>query len=315
MLAGKFASSRSHLDAALALYDPISHRSLVHQSGIHPHVNSQAILGIVLFCLGFPDQALAQSNAAIAEARRLAHPPSLTVSLALGARLLSLVGDDAALDEWASQLVAVATEQGFRSWHGQATIHRGWVRVKNGDVREGTALLQSGSAACRAIGAVWMPHNTALLSAACEIAGRIAEGLTLLDDALQTVDRTGERFFAAGLNRNKGRLLLRQGHSEAAEELYCKALGIAVEQGAKLWELRAATSLARLRRDQGRHAEARELLAPVYGGFTEGFDIPDLIEAKALLDELDRSSAPTALRGAMVVELRSRRVRGRARRQ
>jgi predicted ATPase len=92
---------------------------------------------------------------------------------------------------------------------------------------------------------------------------------------------------AAELNRHKGRLLLRQGHAEAAEELYRKALGIAEEQGAKLWELRAAASLALLRRDQGRPAEGRDFLAPVYGWFTEGFDTPDLKEAKALLGELE----------------------------
>jgi hypothetical protein len=97
---------------------------------------------------------------------------------------------------------------------------------------------------------------------------------------------TGERWLAAELNRHKGQLLLRQGHPEAAEELYRKALSIAEEQEAKLWELRAAASLARLRRDQGRRAEARDLLAPVYGWFTEGFGTPDLKEAKALLDEL-----------------------------
>jgi predicted ATPase len=107
-----------------------------------------------------------------------------------------------------------------------------------------------------------------------------------LDEALQVVERTGERWFAAELNRHKGQLLLRQGHAKAAEELYRKALGIAEEQEAKLWELRAAGSLARLRRDQGRRAEARDLIAPVYGWFTEGFDTPDLKEAKALLDEL-----------------------------
>src|ERR1700738_3967231 len=133
-----------------------------------------------------------------------------------------------------------------------------------------------------------MPHYIALLARACEIAGQIEEAVTLLDDALQIAERTGERWFAAELNRHKGQLMLRQGHSEAAEELYRKALSIAQEQGAKLWELRAAAGLARLRRDQGRHAEARDLLAPVYVWFTEGFHTPDLREAKALLDELDR---------------------------
>jgi predicted ATPase len=110
--------------------------------------------------------------------------------------------------------------------------------------------------------------------------------MTLLDDALNIVEQTGERWFAAELNRHKGRLLLRQGHTDAAEELYRRALSIAEEQEAKLWELRAAASLARLRREQGRRAEARDLLAPVYGWFTEGFDTPDLKDAGALLDEL-----------------------------
>jgi predicted ATPase len=132
----------------------------------------------------------------------------------------------------------------------------------------------------------WMPHYTGLLARAWEIAGQIEEGVTLLDDALHIVERTGERSLEAELNRHKGQLLLRQGHPEAAEELYRKALSIAEEQEAKLWELRAAASLARLRCDQGRPAEARELLARVYGWFTEGFGTPDLKEARALLDEL-----------------------------
>jgi predicted ATPase len=107
-----------------------------------------------------------------------------------------------------------------------------------------------------------------------------------LDDALQITDRTGERWFAAELNRHKGQLLLRQGHSEAAEELYRSALSIAREQEAKLFELHAAVSLARLQGDQGRRVEARALLAPVYAWFTEGFETADLERAKALLDEL-----------------------------
>jgi predicted ATPase len=126
----------------------------------------------------------------------------------------------------------------------------------------------------------------ALLAEACEIAAQVEEAVTLLDDAFQIVEEKGGYWFEPELYRHKGQLLLRQGNSEAAEELYRKALSIAEEQGAKLWELRAAVSLARLRRDQGRPAEARDVLAPVYGWFTEGFETPDLKDAKLLLDEL-----------------------------
>jgi predicted ATPase len=288
MLAGRFASAQSHLEDGIGLYDPISHRWLSQQAGSgDPRVNLQAYSGIVLLCLGFPDQALAQSSAAISEARRLAHPPSLALSLSLGTLPLSLVGDNVALQGRADQLVAVATEQSFPVWRAMGTVHCGWVMVKNGDLTRGISLLRTGWAAYSATGTdMWTPYNTALLARACEIAGQIEEGLALLDDALQIVERTGQRWFAAELNRHKGRLLLRQGYTEAAEELYRKTLSIAEEQGAKMWELRATTSLARLRRDQGRHAEARDLLAPVYGWFTEGFAAPDLKEAKALLDEL-----------------------------
>jgi predicted ATPase len=287
MLAGRFAVSRSNLEAALALYDPISHHSLGRQTGSHPQVVAQALLGIVLLCLGYPDQASARSRVAIAEARRLAHPPSLASILAVGAVPLSLVGDDAVLGEWVDELVAVAIEQPF--WIAVGTIYRGWLKAKSGDVAEGILLLRSGSAAYHATGAeLWRPAFITLLARACEIAGQVEEAVTLSDDALQTVERTGERWLEAELYRHKGQLLLRQGHPETAEELYRKALHIAREQGAKLWELRAAASLARLRRDQGHRAEARDILAPVYGWFTEGFDTPDLKEAKALLDELDR---------------------------
>jgi predicted ATPase/class 3 adenylate cyclase len=286
-LVGRFALSRAHLEDALAFYDAISDSSLIRQLGDDPRVNSQAVLGIVLFCLGLPDQALAQSSGAIAEARRLAHPQSLAASLANSSRLLSLAGADAALNERADELVTVTTEQGFPHWGAYGTIYRGWLQIKSGKVAEGIALLRSGWAAYRATGAAMLvPYFLALLGRACEIAGHIADALAQLDEALQVADRTGERWFAAELYRHKGQLLLRQGHPDAAEELYCKARSIAQEQEAKLWELRAAASLARLRRDQGRPVEARDLLAPVYGWFTEGFDTPDLKEAKALLGEL-----------------------------
>jgi predicted ATPase len=288
ILRGRFALSRSHFEEVLALYDPMSHRPLVRQAGVQPPVISKAYLGIVLFCLGFPDQALVWGSAAVTEALRLAHPPSLAVTLAIALRLLSLVGDDAVLDERAEQLVAVTTEQGFPQMRAMGAIYRGWAKVKNGDIAVGISLLRSGSTAYRATGAdAFMPYFIALLARACEIAEQIDEALTLLDDALQIVERSGERWFEAELNKHKGQMLQRRGHPEAAEELYHKALSIAQEQEAKLWELRAALSLARLRRDQGRSAEALDLLAPVYCWFTEGFDTPDLKDAKALLEAID----------------------------
>src|SRR5262249_51159425 len=158
-------------------------------------------------------------------------------SLAAGTRLLSLVGDNAALAERADQLVALGTEQGFPQWCAQGTIYRGWAKVRAGEVAEGTALLRAGLVAYRATGAeVFVPHYVDLQAAACEIAGQIEEALDLLDDALQLVERTGERWLEAELNRHKGELLLRQ-KRETAEELYQKALSIAREQEAKLWEL------------------------------------------------------------------------------
>jgi predicted ATPase len=158
---------------------------------------------------------------------------------------------------------------------------RGWVKVQFGDLADGMSLMRSGSSAFVTTGTeVFMPHYIALLAASCEIAGQIEEAATLLDDAFQIVERTGERWLEAELYRHKGQPLLRRGHAEVAEELYRKALNVAQEQEAKMWELRAAASLARLRR------EARDLLAPVYGWFTEGFGTPDLIEAKALLEAL-----------------------------
>jgi predicted ATPase len=168
-------------------------------------------------------------------------------------------------------------------------IYRGWIKVKNGDVDEGLSLLRSGSVAYGATGASPGMDNIALLAQGCESAGQLEEAILLLDDALQIVERTSERWFAAELNRHKGELALRQGHFQAAEQLYRKALAIAEQQEAKLWELRAAVSLAQLRRDQGQAAAARDLLAPVYGWFTEGFDTPDLKEAKALLDAFDHA--------------------------
>jgi len=231
MFTGRFEQSRLQLEKALALYDPISHRSLVHETGTHLQAVSLGYLGIVIFILGYPNEAMARSSSAIAEDRRPTHPSSLAHSLAVHNIFLSLVGDDAALDRRVDELVAVATEQDFPLFRAQGTIYRGWAKVRNGDVLSGMSLLRSGLSAHHATGAaLWTPLYIALLARACELAGQIDEALTQLDNALEIVARTGERWFAAELHRHKGRLLLRQGYAEAAEELYHKALDIAEEQ-------------------------------------------------------------------------------------
>jgi predicted ATPase len=166
-------------------------------------------------------------------------------------------------------------------------IFRGWAKAKNGDLTQGISLLRSGSTAFRATGAeVYVPHHTALLAGAYEIAGQIDEAVTLLDDALQMVQTTGERWSAAELNKQKASYCCDNGISRPPSNCIAKPC-IAAEQEAKLWELRAAASLARLRRDQGRCAEARELLAPLRLVHRR-IRHPDLKTAKALLDELDR---------------------------
>jgi len=286
LLAGGFAECRPHLERVLALYDSAIHGTLVHQAGSHP-LMTQAFLGLAMFCLGCPDQARAHSAAAIADARRLAHPTSLAVSLAIGALQASLARDRAALDRRANELTAVATEQGLPFYHAWGGIFRGRAKVWDGDVAGGIALLRHGVAAYRDTGAVmWLPHFIDLLAAGCEAAGQVSEAVTLLDDAIQLVGQTGERWYEAELNRHKGQLLLRLGDCEAAASLYREALGIARQQDARLWELRSVMNLARLHSEQGRHPEAGHLLATIYGWFTEGFNASDLNDARALLDEL-----------------------------
>lgn len=284
MFAGELASSRSHLERALAVSNPD------FQSAIFTHdplVPARGNLAIVLFCLGYPDQARAASRSTIAEARRLGHPASLALSRIFDAILQSLIGDNAALDERAGELIATATDHGFALYRAQGTIFAGWAKVEQGEIPEGMRLLRIGLDAYRATGSeVWTPHYLALQAMTFDIAGQMEEAAASLDDALRNVERTGERWFEAELNRYKAQSLLRQGDAETAEQLLRRAIRIAQAQQAKLWELRAAVGLARLHRDRGSPAAARRILAPAHSWFAEGFDTPDLKAAKALLDEL-----------------------------
>jgi DNA-binding winged helix-turn-helix (wHTH) protein/tetratricopeptide (TPR) repeat protein len=293
MFCGRFAASRSHFEEGLALHDPLARRlriewaARVGRAQAISHLSGHGNLGVVLFCLGYPDRALAEINGIIAEAQTLTHPPYVILTQVFSAILLSLLGDDAALDRRAEDLTTAAAEQAFPLYRAQGMIFRGWAKVRHGNLSEGMVLLRRGSSAYRATGSeVWMPQYRAFLAIASEMAGQTEEAAALLDDALLTVERTGERWFEAELNRYKGELRLRQRNYVLAEESFGLALRIAQEQQAKLWELRAAISLARLYRDNDRRAHARAVLVPVYRWFTEGFDTDDLKAATALLAEL-----------------------------
>ena len=185
--------------------------------------------------------------------------------------------------------MTLCTEQGYAFYLAAGTMLRGWALVAQEAVEEGLAQMGQGLAAYRATGTVgWQPYSLALLAEAQAKAGRADEGLSVLAEAFMLVDKTGEQFYAAELHRLQGELLLQQTVPEMqqAETCFHQALDTARSQQVKSLELRAAMSLSRLWQQQGKRDEARELLAPIYGWFTEGFDTADLQEAKALLDAL-----------------------------
>jgi predicted ATPase len=190
--------------------------------------------------------------------------------------------------EQAEALGSLATEHGFPYWGAIATIFEGWALAQVGDPKRAAAQIREGLAAFRETAAqVWLPYFLAILSEADELVGDMPKACQLLDEALDRVERTRERWYEAELHRRKGEAFLITSTSPVeAEACLARALAVAREQGARMWELRAATALARLWRERGKLSEARDLLASVYDWFTEGFDAPDLREARTLLQEL-----------------------------
>jgi predicted ATPase len=204
------------------------------------------------------------------------------------------IGHQVRREGWATQeraetLIALCMEQGFPLYLAWATTLRGWALATQGQTAEGMAQMRHGIAAARATGAEGLvPYWLSLLAEACGHAEQIDEGLRLVAEALAVADHNAERWYEAELYRLQGKLLLARSphqHTEA-EACFQRALDIAVAQHARSWELRAAMSLSRLWQQQGKQADARQLLAPIYGWFTEGFDTADMQEAKALLAEL-----------------------------
>jgi predicted ATPase len=239
--------------------------------------------------LGYPEQAQVRQGEALATARELAHPNTIAQALFCDWTLHQLLRDGRAAQAQAEALIALTTEQGLPLWLAAGVVIRGWALAAGGRAEDGIAGIRRGLADYRATSAdLFSPYFLALLADAHGRADQAAIGLSLLADTLDGVGRTGVRWIEAELHRLQGelRLALPEPDQSEAEACFLRAIAIAREQQAKLWELRAATSVGRLRAEQGRRGEAHDLLAPIYAWFTEGFDTADLKEAKALLDEL-----------------------------
>ena len=248
-----------------------------------------AYAALALWGLGYPDQALARSHEALTRAQERSHPYSVAMALGYAGMIRLFRREVHATHERAAATMTLCAEQGFPFFLALGTILRGWALAEHGAGDEGMGQICQGLAAWRATGTeACQSYFLALLAEAQGKMGQAEAGLRVLTEMRTLVDKTGERYREAELHRLQGELLLQQTVPDVpqAETCFHQALAIARRQQAKSWELRAAMSLSRLWRRQGKCAEASQLLAPIYGWFTEGFDTADLQEAQALLEAL-----------------------------
>jgi DNA-binding winged helix-turn-helix (wHTH) protein/predicted ATPase len=285
---GDYAAAWGHLVQGIALTDPAVQRALALRHGVAPGVGGLATAANALWCLGYPAQAVRRSQEALVLAQELAHPYSLAYAQNWAAVLHHRRRDVPAVQAQAEALLALATAQGFSVYAGWGIYWRGWALAMQGQGAAGLTQMQQGLEAIFATQTLIQPLCLLLLAEATGHVGQIVEGLRLLAEALGVFEASGRGDLLAEAYRLQGEFLLRQAVPEMAQAEACwqQALTIARRQQAKSWELCAATSLARLWQRQGKRAEARALLAPIYGWFTEGFDTADLQKAKALLEEL-----------------------------
>jgi predicted ATPase len=243
-----------------------------------------------LWLLGYPDQAVQKNHDAVNLAHELSHPFSLVLALHSSTEVHQHRREPRFTQDLAEAMIAVCTEHDISpEFLAKGTIWRGWAMAAEGRPEEGIADIEQGLTAVRATGAKLSQfYYLALLAEVYGQTGQADQGLNALTEALELVERTDERWWEPEVRRLKGELLLSQPAQDMAEaeECFNRAIAVAQRQSAKSLELRAAMSLARLWRDQSQAAKARDLLTPIYGWFTEGFDTPDLKDAKALLDEL-----------------------------
>jgi predicted ATPase len=313
---GEFTLALTHLEQGIALYDPVQSHSRAFSRATDSGVVCLSRAARTLWALGYPDRALAKSHEALTLAQELAHTYSLGFALSYASALHQSRREAQLTQNLAEATIALSREQEFVVWLGGATMRRGWALAEQGAVEEGLQQLHQGLAICQTVQTeLGLPQQFAGLAEAYSRGGHPEEGLRVLDEALEAAQKNTERYYEVELYRLKGELLLQKAARKRststtssgtsivaetkeegtmhglilrteAETCFRQALDVARRQQAKSLELRVVMSLSRLWKQEGKRTEARQMLTEIYDWFTEGFDTPDLQEAKALLEAL-----------------------------
>ncbi len=286
---GKFMEARTHLDRAIALYSRAEHGPLARQFGQDVHVAASSYLSLSWWFLGHADAALAVINQAIRDAREIGDATTLMYALGHAALFHTHAQKYEAAEAEAAEVIALANEKGSPFWVAFGTATLGAVSALTGKPSDAVQIMTSGLAMLASTGtAMWRPFYLSCLAAAYADLTQFDAAWYTISEAAKAIETTGELWCEAEVHRTAGEITRRSPELDPAkaEAYFKRALAVARQQQAKSLELRAATSMARLWRDQGKRDEARDLLAPVYGWFTESFDTRDLKDAKVLLDEL-----------------------------
>ena len=289
LFTGDIAESRTHFDQALPLHDPAEHRLPATRLGHDQRVTVLSNRSIALGMLGYPDAALADADYAVKEAREIGHAAMLMYALYCASRTLLQRGDYAAANLLIDELLALADEKGALFWKAEGMCTRGLLSALTGKTSDAVQTITAGITVLRSTGTTMsIPNFLSWLARAHADRGQFDDAWRCIGETMTTMETTNERMLEADIHRIAGEIALLSPEQDTAkaEAYFKRALAVARQQQAKSLELRAAMSMARLWRDHGKPQQARELLAPVYGWFTEGFDTLDLKEAKALLEEL-----------------------------
>ena len=288
---GDIAESRAHYDQALALYDPAEHRPLGNRFSQDGRVSALSYRSLTLWYLGYPEAALADCRQALVYARDTGQAVALMLALSVTGATHCFSGYYTTATQQFDEVIALADQKSAFIWKAFGMANQGLLLALNGKDACAVQMITAGITAWRSTGATnFVPTYLAYLSRAHAALSQFDHAWPCISEALSMIETNKERWCEAEVNRIAGEIVLVSSEPDVtkAEAYFDRALAVAREQQAKSWELRAAMSMARLWRDQGKHQLARELLAPVYGWFTEGFDTRDLKEAKMLLNELHR---------------------------